>query len=36
MDDAKTVHVLGIDKQAISGVAKNMLDKNDSLIEFNP
>lgn len=32
MDDAKSIHVLGIDKQAISGVAKNMLDKNDSLI----
>lgn len=32
MDDAKTVHVLGIDKQAIYGIAKNMLDKNDSLI----
>lgn len=32
MDDAKIVHVLGIDKQAIFGVAKNMLDKNDSLI----
>lgn len=32
MDDAKSVHVLGIDEQAVSVAAKNMLYKNDSLI----